>query len=495
MERVTREVCGNIFMKEHQRVRKAVVAGTFYPGDAETLRTNLNSLLGSVEVPPTTGRPVVLVEPHAGYQYSGHVAAHGYKLLLDRDIRTVVVISPSHVEYFAGISVFAGAAYETPLGTLAVNQALVGALVAADPLIEKSLRGHVQDRRRGEHALEVQLPFLQAVLPHCSIVPVVMGDQSWGYCRALGEALGPMIERPDVLIVASSDLSHFYSDDEARKLDGVFLERLTEMDPQRLYDSVREKSCEACGAGPVIAALIAASRVATPTCRVLSTANSGDVTGDRTQVVGYASAVVFESGEDMTTRSASESELALNADERNYLLGRARHAIGEALGITNAHTLERPQSVALQSPRGCFITLKIRGRLRGCIGIVDPKKPLSELVAEMARAAAFSDPRFARLSPEELPEVRIEISVLSPLELITGPESIDVGCHGLVVEHGERRGLLLPQVATQYGWDAITFLERTSEKAGLTPDAWTDPASTLHVFSATVFADEAESFQ
>jgi AmmeMemoRadiSam system protein B/AmmeMemoRadiSam system protein A len=480
-------------MKEHQRVRKATVAGMFYPGDATTLRSNLNSLLNSVDVPPPSGRPVVLVEPHAGYQYSGRVAAHGYKLLLDRDIRTVVVISPSHVEYFAGVSAFAGDAYETPLGTVDVDQSLVDTIVDANPLIEKSQRGHVQERRRGEHALEVQLPFLQAVLRRFTIVPVVMGDQSWEYCRALGDALGPVLQRPDVLIVASSDLSHFYSDKVARKLDEVFLERLTAMDPRQLYESVQNKSCEACGAGPVIAALIAASYIESPTCRVLSTANSGDVTGDRSQVVGYASAVVLESGKERLNRVATESDFALNADERSYLLKQARHAIGESLGITQGKLPAKPDSTVLGTSRGCFVTLKIGGRLRGCIGIIEPKKPLSDIVSEMARAAAFSDPRFSRLSPEELSEVRIEISVLSPLQEITGPESIEVGRHGLVVERGGRRGLLLPQVAGEFGWDAITFLERTSEKAGLAPDAWADPSSKVLAFSATVFAEEAES--
>lgn len=477
-------------MRDSERVRRPAVAGMFYPGDPEVLRSNLDSLLSSVREAPAAGRPIVLVEPHAGYQYSGRVAAHGYKLLLNRNITTVVVISPSHLEYFAAVSVFSGDAYETPLGRVPIDIAVADALASADPLIEKSLRGHVQDRRaRGEHALEVQLPFLQAVLPACSIVPVVMGDQSWGYCRALGNALGPLLKRQDVLIVASSDLSHFYPDDVARKLDGVFLDELTAMDPRRLYESVQAKSCEACGAGPVIASIIAASHLEAQTCRVLATANSGDTTGDRSQVVGYAAAVVLESREATDPPIAHNGEFDLNETERDYLLGFARRAIEQALGITGREPAKKLTTPALGSMRGGFVTLKIGKRLRGCIGTIESSKPIAEMVAEMARAAAFSDPRFTALNPQELSRVRIEISILSPLRRIRGPESIEVGRDGLVVQNGERRGLLLPQVAEEFRWDAITFLERTCEKAGLAPEAWTDASSEVYTYTAIVFGE------
>jgi AmmeMemoRadiSam system protein B/AmmeMemoRadiSam system protein A len=464
----------------------------FYPEDPDELRTHLNSMLADVATAPPPGRPLVLVEPHAGYVYSGQVAAHGYKLLLERDIRTVVVISPSHVEHFSHVAVFDGDAYETPLGPLTVDREFVDAVTSANDRIQKSDRGHVQGRlSRGEHALEVQLPFLQAVLPSCSIVPIVMGDQDWEYCRALGEALGPHLQREDVLIVASSDLSHFYSDDVARKLDAVFLETMTNMDPRSLYESVKERRCEACGTGPIVAALIAASFVKTATCSVLSTANSGDVSGDRSQVVGYASAVVLESGERKFLHGAEGEAHDLGEPERAYLLARARNAIAEALGVAVPQSAPRPDSTALTTPAGGFVTLTIGGRLRGCVGTIEAEKPLDELVRAMASAAAFSDPRFPGLTSSELENLHIEISILSTPERITGPADVEVGRHGLIVESGERRGLLLPQVAGEHGWDAVTFLERTSEKAGLPPDGWTHPEAAVYSFTASVFGDSS----
>jgi AmmeMemoRadiSam system protein B/AmmeMemoRadiSam system protein A len=488
-----RQTGGFLAMSDRSRVRRPAVAGSFYPRETATLRRNVSALLADVQTGRVTGRPVVLVAPHAGYVYSGRVAAHGYKLLERSAIDTVFVISPSHVEYFPFVSIFDGDAYETPLGVIAVDTALAKQLASADAQLQLSSAGHiVESMASGEHALEVQLPFLQTVLDRFRIVPIVMGDQSWDLCRVLGDALGPLLKQNNVVVIASSDLSHFYPYDMARKLDDVFLDQLKEMDPWRLYESVKRKACEACGAGPVIAAMIAAHHVGNPRCRVLNAANSGDVTGDHDRVVGYASVVIFEEDARLqeVARESNAEEIDLSATEKAWLLDHARLAIESLLGIQR-----REVSTGITPPRldrGAFVTLKVRGRLRGCVGVTEPQKPVHETVAEVAVAAATADPRFDPLSAEELDNLNIEISVLSSLRRVHGPADIEVGRHGVVVRSGRHHGLLLPQVATERGWNATVFLERTCEKASLHADAWKDASTSIYVFTATVFGEKKE---
>ncbi|MCZ6767348.1 MAG: AmmeMemoRadiSam system protein B [bacterium] len=275
-------------------VRKSAVAGTFYPGDSGTLKETVDELLASIGSVDSPGPPKVLLSPHAGYLYSGPVAAHGFNLLRNHSYDAVVIVGPSHMEHFPFVSVFDGDAYETPLGLVPVDHTLASTIASGEPGIRASDRGHIQDGMpQREHGLEVQLPFLQRILGDFEIVPIVMGDQGEQLCMALGRALSPILKRPGVLVVVSSDLSHFHSYDAARNLDSVFCDTLLEMKPQRLLEFIRSGRCEACGAGPVVAALAACAQAGLKDCRVLHKANSGDVTGDRQSVVGYASAAIF----------------------------------------------------------------------------------------------------------------------------------------------------------------------------------------------------------
>ncbi|HXV13239.1 MAG TPA: AmmeMemoRadiSam system protein B [Candidatus Krumholzibacteria bacterium] len=284
-------------MGSSRSVRTPAVAGMFYPEDPNVLARTVDALLAgaAAERPGTIERPRVLVAPHAGYTYSGAVAARAFALL-DDSFHTVVLVGPSHVDAFDFTSVYDGDGYETPLGVLEVDRAAARRIAANTTTIRISDRGHVAPRHaRGEHGLEVMLPFLQRVCGSPRIVPVVMGSQDWGACAELGRALAETAERERVLIVASSDLSHFYSYDDAVRLDTAFCELLATGDAERLYEGVRAGRCEACGAGPVVASLVAANTWSDRRCRVLARINSGDVTGDRTRVVGYASAVVTAS--------------------------------------------------------------------------------------------------------------------------------------------------------------------------------------------------------
>jgi len=472
-------------------VRKPAVAGAFYPASAGAIRSQIGDYLSRVEEEAPEGRIYGIVSPHAGYVYSGQVAAYSYKLLEGKPITKVIVISPSHVEYFPFASVFTGAGYETPLGTVPVDRAMAEKIVDGD-LVKASPSGHLQEHlSRQEHALEVQIPFLQMVLGDFTIVPIVMGDQTWDICEALGRAIAPLLEDPGVVVVASSDLSHFHSYDEARKLDARFCNMLEKMDPRALLEGLR-KDYEACGGGPVVAAMIAAKEAGADRCRILHAANSGDVTGDRSSVVGYASAVFYSSGEAKKrekNEASGKNDFTLGDNEKRYLLDLARYTIAKKLGIERKAP-ERLSTPILERKAGAFVTLKTGGALRGCIGYIEAIKPLRETIEEMALAAAFNDPRFPPLRREEFAGISIEISVLSPLHQVSDPDEIVVGRDGLVIERGFNRGLLLPQVATEYHWNREQFLAQTCRKAMLPAGAWKKPDTKIYAFSAVVFGEK-----
>jgi len=286
-------------MNTVSNVRAPAVAGLFYPRDAGALAAQVDALLASVPAPADNARVHMLLSPHAGYAYSGRVAASGFRLLSSPRVSapaTAIVIGPSHVEVFSFTSIFDGGAYRTPLGDLPVDASLARRLAGAHPSIRLSSHGHVQARGRGEHGIEVLLPFLQRALGNVSIVPIVMGSQAWAECAALGSAIAACSDAASTIVIASSDLSHFYDYHRANELDAAFCAALVTMDARALHASVARGECEACGAGPVVAALLATEGERDRRCRLLTRINSGDVTGDRSSVVGYASAVVTSGG-------------------------------------------------------------------------------------------------------------------------------------------------------------------------------------------------------
>lgn len=283
-------------MEGSRSIRPPAVAGLFYPADAEVLAGAVDAMLSDAAAALPAERDQrtrMLVSPHAGYAYSGAVAARGFALLDRSAFDTVVLIGPSHVDAFTFTSVYDGDAYRTPLGNLDVDREVAHRLGGADASIRLSGRGHVApSHQRGEHGLEVLLPFLQRACGSPRIVPVVMGNQDWESCRALGRAIADAADAQRTLVVASSDLSHFHRYDEAVRRDSAFCDLLATLDAERLYGAVQAGRCEACGVGPVIASIIATAVWRERRCHVLARVNSGDVTGERESVVGYASAVV-----------------------------------------------------------------------------------------------------------------------------------------------------------------------------------------------------------
>lgn len=267
--------------------RRPAVAGMFYPGEKNKLRFDLSKMFAGVRSERINGKIIGIVAPHAGYMYSGYVAAEAYQQLSGSAYDTVVVISPSHRDYFHGVSVYTGD-YETPIDTIPVDQKACEKLLTYAPLIKASELGH-----REEHALEVQLPFLQSVLEGFKLVPLVMGTQDRHTCFDLGEALGKVLMGTNSLVIASSDLSHFYSNDTARQLDGIAVRDVEQFDENKLFEDIQQKKCEACGAGPIISAMIASKLMGASSSKVLSYHTSGEVSGDFDEVVGYLSGVFY----------------------------------------------------------------------------------------------------------------------------------------------------------------------------------------------------------
>lgn len=267
----------------------------FYPGDAETLAAEVDALLAGGRDGTGLSPARALVVPHAGYAYSGAIAAAGFRRLRSSAsaLARAFIIGPSHVEAFDFTSVFEGGFYRTPLGDVAVDERAAEALAHAHRSIRRDRAGHVlRHSGRGEHAIEVELPFLQRIAPGVSVVPITMGSQAWEACEALGAALASIVDWERDVVIASSDLSHFYDDKRARELDGVFCATIVTADAELLHGRLAGGECEACGGGPVVAALLACDGLRARTCDVLAYGNSGDVSGDRSSVVGYAAAVV-----------------------------------------------------------------------------------------------------------------------------------------------------------------------------------------------------------
>lgn len=444
--------------------RPAAVAGRFYPAARAVLRAELQGYLDQVPPSPTEPRPPkLLVVPHAGTVYSGPIAAHAYALLRpwhDR-IHRVVLLGPTHRVALHGLAAPTVAAFDTPLGPVPLDRAALDSL-ADLPQVMESDRVHAQ-----EHALEVQLPFLQLVLDDFTLVPLAVGD-------ADPEAVAQVLERlwggDETLIVISSDLSHYLPYDQARAVDAhtvaQVLQRQPSLDPQ-----------QACGAMPLNGALLCARRHhLTP--RLLDLRNSGDTAGERDRVVGYA-ALAFGAhpshaspdDEDMATRQNGDPALG------RALLARARNAIASAL---NLPLRPEPEHPALAQPGATFVTLHRGGALRGCIGRLEAgRHSLDEDVRRNARHAAFEDPRFAPLTAAEWPDLQVEVSLLTPPEPLPVRDEADActqlhpGVDGVILNWRGRQATFLPQVWQQLP-DPRDFLAALKRKAGLPADFWAE---------------------
>jgi AmmeMemoRadiSam system protein B/AmmeMemoRadiSam system protein A len=435
-----------LLQRPSSALRRAAVAGLFYPGSADALRAEIERLLGSVTVLwPRPASPKALIVPHAGYAYSGAIAASAYALLRAArgSIRRVVLLGPGHRVPVRGLALPAAEAFDTPLGRVPVD-AEAAASLRTLPQVETSGQAHAL-----EHSLEVQLPFLQAVLGDFALLPLVVGAASQ---RAVAEVLERVWGGPETLVVVSSDLSHYLPYAVACETDRATVNAILD-----LRDDLDHE--QACGATPV-AALAIAARTRGLVPELLDLRNSGDTAGDRDRVVGYAAIAFWSPGEQ-----------AYDESHGRALLGLARESLATALGEGGGRRQHAPASW-LNAPRASFVTLTAGGALRGCIGTLLPRRPLGEDVAANALAAALSDPRFPAVTRAELEGLRIEVSVISPLVPMrceddeTLHAALVPGKDGLVLECGPRQATFLPQVWAQLP-EPARFLGELRRKAGV----------------------------
>ncbi len=270
-------------------IKKSLIAGSWYPGNPRILERDILHYFTQVSNAPIQGEILGLVAPHAGYMYSGQVAAHAYKQIQGKTFDVVFVIGPSHRAYFRGVSLFNQGGYETPLGVVRVHSAIADRLLEEDTRISFLPNVHTQ-----EHSVEIQLPFLQVALGEFLFVPLMMGDQDEDTCSLLADAIVSCAGEKKILVVGSSDLSHFHNYEQALKMDRRIVEHLGKMDEVGLMRDLEKGVGEACGGGPAAVTLMVAKQLGADKADVLKYANSGDVTGDRSGVVGYAAAVFYK---------------------------------------------------------------------------------------------------------------------------------------------------------------------------------------------------------
>ncbi|RJR43028.1 MAG: AmmeMemoRadiSam system protein B [Desulfobacteraceae bacterium] len=476
--------------------RAAAVAGRFYPKSAEELRLAVQGFLRDA-LPRTARNPSAIVVPHAGYIFSGQIAADGFKQVEGESYETVVILGANHTTRgFEKISVYNGGAFDTPLGKTEIDRTVATALL-------ETCKECVADERvhKEEHSIEVEVPFVQVLFPKARIVPIVVGSAEPAAAARFGQALASVLKDRRALIVASSDLSHYPRASDAEDVDPKTLSAVAGLDAGRLKAAIETQmrrripnlaTC-ACGEAPILASLEAAKGLGARGAGVISYAHSADtgLTGPE-RVVGYGSVVITRE-EGMTPLKERPREPAysdrFDQSERRALLAFARESIRRYLS-TGTIPLARGFGENLEQRRAVFVTLKRHGTLRGCIGTTTADTPLGRVVGMMALKSAFADPRFRPLERRELSEIEIEISILTKPQ-DARPEDIVTGRDGVILSKGGNTALFLPQVATEQKWDRDTMLDQLCLKAGLEKSGWREGAR-LSTFQAIVFGEGSE---
>jgi AmmeMemoRadiSam system protein B/AmmeMemoRadiSam system protein A len=487
--------------------RPPAVAGAFYLDDPERLRAQVEALLPSAVDPSQQGARALVV-PHAGYVYSGAVAGEAFTTLDTSAVRRVILLGPSHHRRFKGGALPARnlEAFATPLGDVPLDSEALKVLRASSEF------GGPSDAHAPEHCLEVELPFLQLLVPNARIVPILLGAETDREgARRIARELTPLLDDGTVVVV-SSDFTHHgqrygwapLSEPDLGAqlvhLGRVTAGRLAAIDPQGFWSQVEVSGDTVCGAKPaaVLAELLAHAFEGSG--EVLDVTTSGHLSGRWDLSVTYAS-VAFR-GEwrkwrdeepsspvgKVTAAQGAEAVALARATLESFLL----HDGSLAEWYASPHDAETSRALA-----GAFVTLnntgeraKREGRLRACMGVIEARQPLEDAVVQAAVWAA-RDPRFPHLQPVELEEIEVEVSVLSAASPVVGPEAIEVGVHGVILTKGGKRALFLPQVAPEQGWDRDTMLDHLARKAGLPSDGWRHGAR-FEVFTAQVFGESHE---
>jgi AmmeMemoRadiSam system protein B/AmmeMemoRadiSam system protein A len=453
-----------------------------------------------------------IISPHAGYIYSGKAAASGYAAIRGQKIKRVIILAPSHYYYLRGASIAPYDYYRTPLGDIPLDRKTCDSLLMQSPFVSEPA-AHTR-----EHSIEIQLPFIQRILNDFQIVPILIGEIKTKDYKSIVTALEPFID-DETIIIASSDFTHQgprfgyqpYKTDQKTKipeLDGRAFAYIEKLDAKGFADLIEETGMTVCGYRSITILLDLMKN--TKVVKV-DYYTSGDVTGDWTNSVSYYS-ILFVSQKGKSYRGAPPPEIKQNPNKErtkdNSKMSEDANLLNEkekatALKIARdtltmwVEEQKRPTEIikkykitdSLKEKRGVFVTLTKNDQLRGCIGHVIGRLPLYEGIMENAINASTNDPRFNPVIKSELNNIHIEISVMTPLTPVKTIDEIEVGVHGLMMENGYYRGLLLPQVATEWGWNREEFLENTCRKAGMNKDCWKDKKTVITKFSAQVFGE------
>jgi AmmeMemoRadiSam system protein B/AmmeMemoRadiSam system protein A len=491
-------------------------AGRWYPADPERLGAAVDAYVGQAEAEPVPGRLKAVIVPHAGYLYSGEVAGYAFRAMQEAGCegRVIAVIGDTHTgNGSARVAVWARGAFETPLGSIAVDEAVTGALLSAEAAAQAGIEFD-RSAFANEHPVENQLPFIQAACPGSRIVPLVIRQPSLENARFLAEALVEAFGDRPAIVVASTDLSHYHPYEEARRMDEVALQAIASLDPQAVADSPRRcaelglgggDTLTMCSQGAVMTALFAAQRMGADVATVLHYANSGDSpVGSREQVVGYGAVAIWQSQDGGTgisvpvsavasaraqAEDSPEGPIPLSPEAREELLALARKTAAQFLA-SETFPAYHSDDPALLQPLGAYVTYEKEGELRGCVGRIEADRPAFINVQYAAVAAAVADSRFPAVGPGELEELEIEITLLEPLRQVSSADEIQIGLDGVLLRVGADKGaLFLPQVPPEQGWDLSATLLNLCRKAGLGDDCWQGDDARLYVFAGQWFAE------
>ena len=469
--------------------RKAAVAGQFYTAEPAALRREVTYYLACQVAP--AGQVTGILAPHAGYSFSGAAAGAAFAGLKDVPFDTLVIIATGHTMALKNGALFSEGAFETPLGNVEIDADLCAAL-----LKEKKLFENLPSAHAAEHAVEVQLPFLQALKGDTvKIVPLLFNTSDADLLEDAGRALGRAMKGRSAVLCVSSDLSHYPPGNIAEMSDRAVLLALRQAmrsGAPGYFDLANRLLLEkcaaymdttACGQAAMTAGAAAALELGADDFTLELYTHSGKISGDNKAVVGYGSGFFTRS----KIKPAPGCELSKTMKEA--LLSIARLSI--TCQLKTGKTTEQPLSAwpEFNQPAAVFVTLTLGGQLRGCIGSLEPRGMLADAVSSYALSAAFSDPRFSPVSAAELKKIKIEISVLSPLALTPGPEAVKEGVHGVYVKSGRHSGTYLPQVWEHFGTKEEFLSSLCLEKAGLAADAWKEKSTALYVYTVDCFKE------
>jgi hypothetical protein len=476
------------------------LAGEWYTADKNALSKELTRYLDEAKVPEIEGNIIGLICPHAGFRYSGPVAAYSYNVVKQKNPSLVILIGFSHRKFYPGkIAVLNDEYFFTPLGKVQVDRTLTKKIMENNHNVDE-----FPDIFSSENAIEMQIPFIQLTVPDVQLVVLALCDQRKNNCERLADILYKELKgRDDYVLISSSDMCHFLTYENANIKDSKTIEIIRQLDPEAFYAScMKEKRPDKlmCGYGATYTLMMVSEKLGADKVDILKYANSGDVSGNKDRVVGYLSALFLDSNtekpgkktgkKNVKNKVKNEGKNMFDDNQREQLLNIARVSIKEYLETGDKFEPEVSDSL-LKENMGAFVTLHLNGKLRGCIGHMLATEPLYKTVRDMAIAASARDPRFTPLNITELSDIDLEISVLTPMRKVENYDAINIPGHGVMVKQGFRSGVYLPQVADETGWTRDEFMNSLcAHKAGIAADAWKKGDCDIYVFTAEVFGEK-----